>query len=71
MTALREPTKEEDELLRLVRAIRATPPAPGSVRPARGSLCDALQSAPQNPDFDLNAWESAWKIIEAELEKDD
>ncbi|MCQ3973387.1 MAG: hypothetical protein DPW09_08090 [Anaerolineae bacterium] len=51
----------------LVAQIKATPPNPASIRPATGSLAEALQNAPHDPDFDLAAWTKEWAEIEAEM----
>jgi len=51
----------------VVEKIRATPPNPRGLRPATGSLADALRQAPSVADFDLAAWNQAWTTVEAEL----
>ena len=51
----------------VVVKIRATPPNPHSIRPARGSLAEALRQAPQDPEFDLVVWEREWAAVEAEM----
>jgi hypothetical protein len=51
----------------VVARIKATPPEPGSLRPASGSLADTLRNAPQDPDFDLETWNKAWGDIAAEM----
>ena len=56
------PTPEE-----VVAKIQATPPNPRSIRPARGSLAEALRSAPEDPDFDLASWEREWAAVEAAI----
>jgi hypothetical protein len=56
------PTPEE-----VVAEIKATPPNPASIRPATGSLAEALQNAPQDPDFDLETWNKEWAAVEAEM----
>ena len=56
------PTPEE-----VVAKIQATPPSPGSLQPASGSLAEALRHAPENPDFDLAIWNQAWTDVEAEM----
>jgi hypothetical protein len=58
---------EDDELEALVARIKATPPNPASIRPATGSLIEALKNAPEDPDFDLEAWNREWAKIEAEI----
>ena len=32
-----------------------------------GSLAEALQNAPHDPDFDLETWTRQWDAIEAEM----
>ena len=54
-------------LEQLVAKIQATPPNPLSIRPAQGSLADALRNAPHDPDFDLAAWTRDWENVEAEI----
>jgi plasmid stability protein len=49
------PTPEE-----VVAKIQATPPNPHNIRPAGGSLAGALRNAPDDPDFDLVAWNREW-----------
>jgi hypothetical protein len=51
----------------VVARIQAAPPTPGSFRPASGSLADALRNAPDDPEFDLTAWNQSWLNIEAEM----
>lgn len=51
----------------VVARIKATPPEPGSLRPASGSLADALRNAPEDPDFDLATWNKVWRDIAAEM----
>lgn len=58
---------EEDELEALVARIKATPPNPANIRPATGSLIEALKNAPEDPDFDLETWSHEWAKIEAEI----
>lgn len=58
---------EEDELEVLVARIKATPPNPASIRPATGSLIEALKNTPEDPDFDLEIWSHEWAKVEAEM----
>lgn len=51
----------------VVAKIRATPPNPQSIHVARGSLRDALRHAPDDPDFDRDAWEQSWVAVEREM----
>lgn len=57
-----DPTPEE-----VVAQIKAIPPNPAAIRPATGSLAEALQNAPRDPDFDLDAWTKQWAAVEAEM----
>jgi hypothetical protein len=56
------PTPEE-----VVAKIKATPPNPAMIRPATGSLEEALLNAPEDPDFDLETWTRAWEAFEAQM----
>ena len=47
--------------------IKAEPPNPAAIRPATGSLAEALQNAPEDPDFDLETWTRQWEAVEAEM----
>jgi hypothetical protein len=58
---------KDDELEALVARIKTTPPNPASIRPATGSLIEALKNAPEDPDFDVEAWNREWAKIEAEI----
>ena len=51
-----------------VAEIRATPPNPRSIRSASGSLAEALRNAPDDPDFDLAAWNRGWAAVEVEMQ---
>ena len=51
----------------VVARIKATPPNLANIRPATGSLAEALQNAPDDPDFDLETWTQQWAAIEAEM----
>jgi len=51
----------------VVAKIQATPPNPANIRPATGSLAEALQNAPDDPDFDLETWIREWSMIEYEM----
>ncbi len=50
-----------------IAQIQNMPPNPASIRPAHGSLLEALQIGPDDPDFDREAWEQEWERIEAEM----
>ena len=51
----------------VVAQIQAAPPNPHSLRPASGSLVDALRDSPNDPDFDLDVWNQEWATVEAEM----
>lgn len=63
--------RNDPEMIALVEAIKATPPNPAAIRPATGSLAEALQNAPEDPDFDLESWTEQWNAIEAEMKARD
>jgi hypothetical protein len=56
------PTPEE-----VVAKIKATPPDPGAIRPAEGSLADYLRQREPDPEFDIEGWNRGWEAVEAEL----
>lgn len=56
------PTPQE-----VVDKIKQLPPNPHAFRPAQGSLAEALENAPTDPDFDLEEWTKEWQLVEAEL----
>ena len=51
----------------IVATIKAARPNHQNIRPARGSLADALRSAPSDPDFDLARWNQDWSAVESEM----
>jgi hypothetical protein len=51
----------------VVARIKATPPKPNNIRPAHGSLAEALRNGPEDPAFDLAEWKQAWQAVEAEM----
>lgn len=51
----------------IVAKIKALLANPNNVRPAQGSLAEALRAAPENPEFDLAAWQQAWAAVQAEM----
>ncbi len=51
----------------VVAKIKATPPNPQSIRPARGSLAEALWDGPEAPHFNLARWNQEWAHVEAEM----
>ncbi|MCQ3973382.1 MAG: hypothetical protein DPW09_08065 [Anaerolineae bacterium] len=62
-----EAIRKDPELVALVERIKATPPNPAAIHPATGSLAEALQNSPGDPDFDLETWTRQWAAIEAEM----
>ena len=63
-----EPGKDAYSTLDTVVAmIKATPPNPGSFRPAKESLQEALEKSPQYSDFDVMSWEANWAVVEQEM----
>jgi prevent-host-death family protein len=62
-----EAIQNDPELIALVERIKATLPNPAAIRPATGSLAEALQNSPEDPYFDLEAWTRQWAAIEAEI----
>jgi prevent-host-death family protein len=59
--------RTDPEMIALVEEIKATPPNPAAIRPATGSLAEALKNAPKDPDFDPERWTQQWNAIEAEM----
>ncbi len=57
------PTPEQ-----VVAKIKALPKNPNAIRPAQGSLTEALRNAPHDPDFNLEEWNREWAKMEAEIE---
>ena len=51
----------------IVKKIKRLPPNPHALRPAQGSLADALHNAPTDPNFDLDEWNKEWRMIETEM----
>jgi prevent-host-death family protein len=62
-----ETIRNDPALVALVERIKTTPPNPAAIRPATGSLAEALQNAPEDPDFDLETWTRQWDAIEADI----
>jgi hypothetical protein len=60
-----EAIRNDPELVALVERIKATPPNPAAIHPATASLADLLQDAPEDPNFELEAWTWQWAAIEA------
>jgi len=62
-----ETIRSDPALRALVEQIKTAPPNPAAFRPATGSLAEALQNSPTDPDFDLESWTRQWEAIEAEI----
>lgn len=58
-----------DTLEELVARIKATPPNPAMIEPARGSLADSLANLPVQPELDFEEWKELWAKIEAEMKE--
>ncbi len=56
------PTPEQ-----VVAKIKGLPKNPMNPMPAQGSLLEHLRNSPTDPNFDLDAWNKEWKIVEAEM----
>ncbi len=56
------PTLEE-----VVAKIKALPVKPENIRAATGSLQEHLEADPEDPEFDLEAWQREWEKIEEEM----
>ncbi len=59
------PQTELDAVEGVVKQIQAA--GPSKLRPATGSLADALRDAPEDPDFDLEEWTKQWQSVEEEM----
>src|SRR2546429_9239006 len=62
-----EPAEDFPTPEAVVARFMALPPEPNSVRPARGSLAEALRNKPYDPNFDFDEWNRQWAEFEAEL----
>lgn len=51
----------------IVARLKGSASNPALLRPAQGSLADALREAPTDPDFDLAAWQREWAEVETEV----
>ncbi len=71
MVILRDALRQEDFFPtpeQVVAKIKALPKNPNAIRPAQGSLAEALRNAPHDPDFNLEEWNREWAKMEAEIE---
>ncbi len=62
-----EKNDEFETLEQVVARIQSLPRNPAALRPAQGSLADALRRTSTNEDFDLEEWNQEWAKVEAEL----
>lgn len=67
-----EAEQTDAELQALVARVKATPPNPAAIRPAVGSLADALaeslaREAAEPQEFDQAEWDRAWDAIEQDM----
>jgi hypothetical protein len=69
-TALEE-AEPEGHLEEIVQKIKSLPSDPKLIRPAQGSLKEALLAIPEDLDFDPKEWERQWDRMEAEMRKID
>jgi hypothetical protein len=51
----------------IVARIQATPPNSDNIRPATGSLADALRGCGEEPNLDVTEWNRAYLAVEAEM----
>ncbi|MBP9501390.1 MAG: hypothetical protein KBF17_04435 [Candidatus Promineofilum sp.] len=51
----------------VIAKIKALPPNPHAIRPAVGSLKEALEAAPEDPNFNLEKWQRQWAAVEEEM----
>jgi hypothetical protein len=51
----------------VVARIRSTPASDATLRPAKGSLREALELSPGDPAFDLAQWTMDWNAVEQEM----
>lgn len=52
----------------VVAKLKTTPPDIHYIRPASGSLAEALRHAATDPDFNLATWKEEWAAVEAEMQ---
>jgi len=60
---------EEETLTpeKVMAEVRMMPPNPHAIIKSQGSLLEALQSAPDDVEFDLQEWNEQWKAVESEM----
>jgi prevent-host-death family protein len=61
-----------ETLEELVERIKATPPNPAMIEPARGSLADSLAhliATSAGSEFNQEEWEEQWAKVEAEMKE--
>lgn len=62
-----EKNDESETLEQVVARIQSLPRNPAALRPAQGSLADALRNSPTDESFDLKEWQHEWAKAEAEI----
>ncbi len=68
LNSILEQEENVPDLDEVVRNIQTTSPKPHNIRNAQGSLAEALQNAPEDPEFNLATWELEWATVEAEMQ---
>jgi len=51
----------------VVNKIKTAAPNLPNLRPAQGSLAEALRGTPADPNFDLETWQREWAAVDAEI----
>jgi hypothetical protein len=51
----------------VVARIKSTPPSAEAIRPATGSLREALELSPDKSAFDLKRWTTEWNAVEQKM----
>jgi hypothetical protein len=67
LETIRQKLTDDQRLQQLVAETRALPYNPHNLRPAQGSLLEALKNSPVEPDFNLETWNKQWAMVEAEM----
>ena len=62
-----ETSSGDSALYEVIARIKAMPRDPQRLRPASGSLAEALRSGPSDPEFDLAGWQANWSLVEADM----